>query len=72
MGKKKSLEEFKTMLFDKKGDEYIVLGEFTGMDKKFLAKHNVPNCGHEWRVKPHSLLDYEDGCPNCKGKKIRN
>ena len=44
---------------------YKVLEPYATNKVKILHKHSA--CGHEWLVRPHSILDGH-GCPECAGK----
>lgn len=61
-------EEFKEKVYKLVKDEYTVLGEYTGLNKKILMRHNL--CGNEWHVIPNSFLN-GSRCPNeAKNKKM--
>jgi len=58
----KTTEKFKKEVFDLVGDEYEVLGEYTGANDKILMRHN--KCGYEWDVRASHILQ-GTGCPKC-------
>lgn len=59
-----TLDEVRKQVFDLVGDEYTVIGPYTGNNKPLLMKHNV--CGHEWNS---CLAKIKAGrrCPKCRG-----
>ncbi|MFW6047524.1 MAG: DUF2726 domain-containing protein [Candidatus Woesearchaeota archaeon] len=64
--RRKTNEEFKQEVYDLVGDKYTFLEKYK-TDGNMLCKHNVPECGHKWKVNPHSFLNRESGCPKCNG-----
>jgi hypothetical protein len=71
---KKTTTQFKAEVFNLVGDEYLVLGEYTGVNNHLLIKHNALGCGHEYMVKPSNfLLGYRCVvCANLKNRKTHN
>lgn len=67
MSSRKSNEQFKEEIFNIVGDEYIVLGEYIGANKKVKFKHNT--CGHEFDTKASHFLNTGTRCPICSRKK---
>jgi len=59
--KKKSTEKFKKEVYEKYGDEYKVIGEYTRSDEYIQIKHQ---CGKEYPVLPNALLQ-GNRCPDC-------
>ena len=51
---KKDTKLFKKEVYEQVGNEYTVLGEYIGSNKKILMKHN--KCGHEYEVLPTAFL----------------
>lgn len=59
---RKSTEYFKDEVCQLVGDEYRVLGEYTGAMSDIMIKHN--KCGHAWDVMPSNFLR-GTRCPKC-------
>ncbi len=57
-------EDFVRAVNELVGDDYTVLGQYSGSKTPVLMRHEV--CGNEWRVAP-SLFEKVDGtrCPKC-------
>lgn len=66
---KKTQEEYERDVFEFWGDDYIVLGGYSGALKKIRAKHIT--CGTEWDVIAVSLITGH-GCPNCSNNRTGN
>ena len=64
--RKKDTNIFKEEVYNKVGDEYTVLGEYIGANKKILIKHN--KCGYEYEVKANSFLQNYCRCPKCSNR----
>lgn len=60
--KKKTNEEYVKEVYEAVGEEYTVLGVYTGNKNNILIRHNI--CGHEWNPKPYSFPKNAK-CPNC-------
>lgn len=60
---KMNTEAFRSLL----SDEYQLLSEYNGSDKKILVKHT---CGFIWKASAHSFLSYT-GCPKCNHKRSK-
>jgi len=58
---KKTQIEFVNEVKEKYGDEFTVLGTYSGAINKILVKHS---CGHKYKVPPIALLS-GNGCPKC-------
>lgn len=58
-------EGLKKELFNKYGNAYEVLGEYTHNRAKIKTKHK---CGYVWEALPHTLLRKET-CPHCQTSK---
>ena len=57
-------DEFKKRVQEQTGDEYSVIGQYDGYDKKVMIRHNA--CGHEWLVTPRFFVgEKRNRCPNC-------
>lgn len=66
---KKTTEQFKEEVYEKYGDEYIVLGEYKNNKAKILVRHNCKKCNsHEWLIEFKALLR-GNGCPVCSNQK---
>ncbi|TMN21874.1 hypothetical protein [Lentibacillus cibarius] len=57
-------EEYKTLVCDLVGKEYIVLGEYNGTDQPITMKHRV--CGYRWNAVPKHFIS-GSRCPKCAG-----
>lgn len=64
--KSKTTKQFKKELHDLVGDEYTLIGEYTGATNKVKLIHNV--CGKEWEVKPNEFLSKNSRCFHCRIK----
>jgi uncharacterized protein with PIN domain len=62
---KKTTEQFIDEVYNLVMDEYKVLGEYTGADKKIEMKHS--ECGYVYKVAPKHFLYSESRCPLCNG-----
>lgn len=60
---RKTTEEFKQEIYELVGDEYSVIGEYTGAQTKIKMKHNI--CGNIIPVSPNNFLSGKR-CTNCK------
>jgi hypothetical protein len=60
----KTTEEFANDLRKLKGDEFIVVGDYTDNKTKIDIKH--VKCGKIFKVRPNSILSKDTGCPRCK------
>lgn len=57
-------EEFVDEVKELVGNEYTVLGEYSGRATPILMRHE--KCGHEWRIRPGNFVRaYGDRCPEC-------
>jgi len=59
---KKTQEQFKKDLFDKWGNEYKIIGEYTGVLNKIKLKHS---CGSSFYITPNCILR-NGKCVKCK------
>lgn len=59
---KKTTEQFKQEVYNIVKDEYTVIGEYQGTNKKLLIRHN--SCGNEWMITPSKFL-LGRRCPLC-------
>lgn len=66
-GIKVTKEMFEKIILEKRGKEYILIGEFRGYTKKVNIKHLA--CGHEWNVNGNYFINEEQECPECKKKR---
>ena len=60
--RRKSTEQFKLDIYKLVGNEYTVLGEYTGANDKVLMRHS--SCNHEWGVWPNAFFR-GNRCPRC-------
>ncbi|MED4225619.1 hypothetical protein [Neobacillus cucumis] len=63
---RKTTESFKQEVFEKVGNEYIVLGEYVNTNTKIKMQHNT--CGYKYPVTPDSFL-HGTRCPKCNESK---
>lgn len=63
IGNRKTQDSFIQELFNKKGKEYTLLGEYKTAKNKVVIRHS---CGYEWDVIPDNILN-KSGCPMCAG-----
>jgi hypothetical protein len=63
---KKTTETFREDLDLRRKGEFELLSEYTNNKTKVLVKHR--SCGHEWEVRPDSILSSSYGCPSCAAK----
>lgn len=68
--KKKSKEEFEAVVFNRVGNEYLVLGDYINCKTKILMKHN--KCGNEYLVTPDDFSNGGNRCPNCSPNKPKD
>lgn len=54
---------FKERVYELVGDEYEVIGEYKGSDKKIYMKHTT--CGHKYYVTPSHFTHSQRRCPRC-------
>lgn len=58
-------EEFRRIVLETVGDEYVVHGEYTNNHTHIEMEHT--KCGHRWNVNPNSFISKESRCPSCGG-----
>ena len=63
----KTQEEYEHDVFNTVGNEYTVLGKYTGANKKIKLKHNI--CGNEYETSAVSILS-GCRCPKCSHSNI--
>lgn len=68
MSKRKTNEEFIEEIYTLVGDEYTVLGKYTGYSEKVKIRHNT--CGFEYDVAPHRFKG-GNRCRKCRGRSQR-
>lgn len=67
--KKRTVEKFKSEVYELEGDDYIVLSEkLVNSNQKIRLKHNIEECGHEFLMRPQSFVSSRNRCPQCFGK----
>ncbi len=67
-GKKpKTTEQFKKELKGIVGDEYTLVGKYTGVYNKITLLHN--ECGREWEVTPNAFISSGSRCWYCNIKR---
>lgn len=65
---RKTTEQFKKEVYEKVGDEYIVLSDYKGKDVNVKMLHR--KCGNTFEVTPnHFLSSMNSRCPHCKTSK---
>jgi hypothetical protein len=66
-------KNFKDKVYEKYGDEYIILEEYKGGDMKIKFKHSTDDCGKIFYKSPEKFWYREQLCPFCniisKGEK---
>ncbi|HGD0580667.1 TPA: hypothetical protein ACH354_002330 [Clostridium perfringens] len=68
---KKTHDRFVKEIYNKYGNEYKILGEYTNNKTKIKVKHNSSKCNyHEYDIKPYNLLGGQ-GCPVCSGREAK-
>jgi len=69
---KKTQEEIEEDLYDVVGDEYVFIGTYKNFKTKIKTKHSI--CGHEYMVRPSSIIKGGNRCPKCqrRGTKLTN
>lgn len=67
---RKTTEIFKKEVYDRVGDEYIVLGEYTSNSNKILMQHNTDYCHNKFEIRPKDFLKKNGNrCPKCRSSK---
>ena len=67
----KTQEQFEKEVFEKVGNEYSVLGEYTNTDTHIQMRHNCSDCNnHEYPVTPAKFLN-GTRCPECFGTTLK-
>lgn len=67
MPKMKTTDQFKKEIYEIFGDEYEVIGSYTGNKNKIEMKHN--KCGKIYKTAcPHDILVKHTTCPWCAGR----
>lgn len=61
--KKKTTEEFKKEIFDLVKNEYTILSEYEGSNKRITMKHN--KCGKTFNTKPSYFINSGHRCIHC-------
>lgn len=56
-------EQISHYIYEQVQDEYTLLDEYVGMQKKLAMRHN--KCGHVWGVRMDNFLRNKSRCPNC-------
>jgi predicted Zn-ribbon and HTH transcriptional regulator len=68
-GKNKlTTDQFKQIVYDAEGEEYLVLGEYENAKTLVKMKHNVENCGYIFDSLPTKFIHRNQRCPVCKVK----
>lgn len=60
--KKKTQNDFENEIFKLFGDEYSILSQYTGSNKKVSVRHNL--CGHIYEVRASHIAN-KTKCPKC-------
>lgn len=68
VARKKTQEEFIEDVEKKFGEEYVILGEYTGASSEVLVRRSI--CRHEYKIKPNHLLSGSK-CKKCPSKTRR-
>lgn len=64
--KLRSKFEFENQFYNVAQNEYLLLSEYMGSDKKIKVRHN--RCGYEYSVRATGFLNDNRRCPLCSGK----
>lgn len=64
----KTHEQFINEVYELVGNEYIVLENYITTSKKILFKHNIEECGNEFKITPNKFLSKGSRCPICSEK----
>lgn len=65
---KKTNKEFLKQVYEITNDEYTILEDYKGANKKILVRHNCSDCNnYEWRITPLNFLKGQK-CPKCQHK----
>lgn len=67
MGRMKTQEQFVIDVLTHLGEDYEVLGQYTGRDNPVEMRHFV--CGNTFMKRPHDIISKNSGCPFCNGTK---
>lgn len=59
-----SNDEFSENFYNSVDEEYSLLSEYVGMNKKIKVIHNI--CGYVWDVQAGAFLNAGTRCPSCK------
>lgn len=69
MPRKKTNEEFKNEVYNLVGNEYTVIGSYSGANEKVKIKHN--KCGETFSMTAHNFLNGQR-CPKERNQRIAN
>ena len=61
-------KEYKRRVKEIWGEEFTVLGDYTGANRRILIRHEI--CGHEFMPFASNLTNGEQGCPKCRPEVI--
>lgn len=64
----RNTEQFKKEVLILTNGKFKVLGEYKSARNKILIKHNIKECGYEWKVTPCNFLR-GSRCPQCNESK---
>lgn len=64
--KRANKHNFKDLVYEKYGNEFIVLSEYVDSSTEVKIKHNVDHCGKEYYRVPKHFLYGKGLCPYCK------
>lgn len=67
---KKTTAQFKKEIYELVGEEYTVLGIYTGANNHILMQHN--KCNTQYYVTPANILHNDRRCPTCNESKGEN
>ena len=62
---RKSLDTFKTEVYNLVGTDYVVLGDYIDWKTKTLFRHNIPSCKNEFEMRPGNFITNGNRCPKC-------
>ncbi len=64
--------EYKQMIFDKRGDEYILYDGYIKMSSDVFIKHNIDECGYIFKTNASRFIYSDIKCPLCRNFKGQN
>lgn len=69
--KMKPISQVKQEIYDLVGDEYELIGDYTGTNNKMTFIHNIESCNFQFLMTPHNFIQGGQRCPLCAKSKRR-